>query len=477
MGGIAETANRTGAQERWHAPKGGHGFAAEDLNTAIDQALGHDAKVVGNDYAKNGPDRLVDGIYIQTKYCETGKGCIDACFDKTGTFRYMSDGHPMQIEVPKDKYAEAVAAMEKRIRDGQIPGVTDPKQANDLVRQGHLTYKQARNLARAGTVESLTYDAATGLISAGFAFGLTSVITFATAIWNGKPMSVALKNAGCAGLQVGGVAFVTHLAVAQLTKAGLNSALRSSSTAIAKMMGPKAYTALANAFHTGNTTLSGAAAIAKTAKILRSNIVTSAVTIVVLSSVDVWKFARNRISRKQLAKNIINTTASVVAGTLGYVGGAAAGTAIVGGATTAGVAAGATVGAAAGTAACPVVGTVIGLACGAVAGWIGYKMSAKATGCLIGKDDIEEMADILQRNFVSLVEEYLLTKSEMNACVEELKSKFSDGRRFEDMFASKNKDAFAEKMIRPIMERIVKQRKHIPMPDSRQILIALGKLA
>ena len=35
---------------------------------------------------KNGPDRLVNGQFIQTKYCQTAKDSINAGFDKKDWF-------------------------------------------------------------------------------------------------------------------------------------------------------------------------------------------------------------------------------------------------------------------------------------------------------------------------------------------------------------------------------------------------------
>ena len=50
----------------------GHGFAGEKLNNLYDKHSGKDATIIGGDNAKNGADRLVDGVNIQTKYCATG---------------------------------------------------------------------------------------------------------------------------------------------------------------------------------------------------------------------------------------------------------------------------------------------------------------------------------------------------------------------------------------------------------------------
>lgn len=158
--GAFQTVNNQYEEEKFHARQG-HGFAAERANTLYDNLTGHNAKIVGDDNAKNGADRIVDGVYIQSKYCATGSRCINECFeeDGKGTFRYIIDGKPMQIEVPSDKYEEALRAMEEKIRNGQVHGVTDPEEAKNIVRKGHFTYAQAKNIAKAGTIESLTYDA------------------------------------------------------------------------------------------------------------------------------------------------------------------------------------------------------------------------------------------------------------------------------------------------------------------------------
>lgn len=132
MGGLGigayRTVNTQYEEEKFHARQG-HGFAAERANDLYGRVAGHKAKIVGDDNAKNGADRIVDGVQIQSKYCASGKGCIDACFDEDGYRYFMNNGKPMQVEVPSDKYDEAVKAMEDKIRQGKVEGVTDPEEA------------------------------------------------------------------------------------------------------------------------------------------------------------------------------------------------------------------------------------------------------------------------------------------------------------------------------------------------------------
>ena len=81
--GAYHTVNNQFEEEKFHARQG-HGFAAERANTLYDKMTGHDAKIVGDDNAKNSADRIVDGVYIQSKYCATGSKCINECFEDGG---------------------------------------------------------------------------------------------------------------------------------------------------------------------------------------------------------------------------------------------------------------------------------------------------------------------------------------------------------------------------------------------------------
>ena len=125
----------------------GHGFAAEQANHLKDLYSGKKAVLVGDDNLKNGADRIVDGIQIQSKYCASGSKCIQECF-KDGNFRYWNaDGSPMQIEVPSDMYESAIQSMRSRIEKGEVAGVTDPNEAEKIIRKGHFTYNQVKNIA------------------------------------------------------------------------------------------------------------------------------------------------------------------------------------------------------------------------------------------------------------------------------------------------------------------------------------------
>lgn len=447
--GTYETVNKLYDEEKFHVRQG-HGFAAERANNLYDKFTGHDSHIVGDNNEKNGADRIVDGVYIQSKYCATGSRCINECFGHKGqgSFRYMKNGKPMQIEVPSDKYEAAVQSMEEKIRRGQIEGVTDPKEAKKIVRKGHFTYEQAKNIAKAGTVESLTYDAVNGIIIAFSSFGVTALITLATSVWSGEDFDKALKVAAYSGLKVGGTAFITSIIVSQLSKAGLNSALVGSSEAIVTFMGPKASSVLINAFRSGSN-IYGAAAIKSAAKLLRGNTITAGVTVIVLSSFDISNIFKGRISGKQLFKNLTNTATTVASGTGGWLAGATIGSAIF-----------------------PGVGTIVGGLIGSIgAGAIAGKATDKILGNFI-EDDANEMVRIIEKVFGKMAIDYLLNQKEAEKSVDRLSEKL-DGKLLKDMFASNDRKIFARELLTPIIENEVAKREKIHAPSYEQMTIGL----
>lgn len=300
----------------------GHGVMAERASHLIDALRGADVQHVGHTNALNGADRIVGGILMQTKYCSSGSRCISSCFDK-GTFRYMTNGGPMQIEVPKDLHKDAVKAMEVRISRGEVPGVSDKSQASSIVRKGHLTYEQAVNLGKAGTVESVSYDAATGSVIAGYAFGLSAAARFAMGLWRGEDLSEAAIAAMRTGVEIGGLALVTSIATNQLARTALDHAMMPVSTGLVEAMGPEMVKTLAAAF--GREGLRGAAANSFVGRILRGNLVGAVASTGVMTGVDAWKVATGRLTIGAAGKGMAVRSASTLAGSAGWVAGSAHG--------------------------------------------------------------------------------------------------------------------------------------------------------
>lgn len=430
----------------------GHGFAAEKANHLKDAISGKDAKIVGGNNAKNGADRLVDGVYIQTKYCNSGSKCISECFED-GTFRYLNtDGSPMQIEVPSDKYESAVQAMENRIKNGQVPGVTDPELAKDIVKKGAFTYNQVRNIAKFGTIESLTYDAVNGIKLAGTAMGISAAISFAVNLWNGESWDKALESSCYVGLKIGGVAWISSIITAQLGRTGIEQGLRSTTDWVVQQMGPKAAAWIANGLRSGNA-IYGAAAMNHVSKLLRGNIVTGVVTTLVISSVDFVRMFQGRCSGAQLFKNVASTATGVAGGTGGWMAGAAGGAAL-----------GSVI---------PFIGTaaggIIGGLLGAFAGGTAANVAASAILDQFIEDDAKEMLNIVETIFGEIAHDYLLNEAEAESVIDEFKKKdVPDFLR--DMYASKDREAFARNEFEPVIINIAQNRNVITLPSNEQLM-------
>lgn len=437
----------------------GHGFAAEKANHLWDKITGKDAKIIGSDNAKNGADRYVNGTYIQTKYCNGGGACIRQCFEND-TFRYMGpDGNPMQIEVPSDMYESAIQAMEERISKGQVPGVTDPKEAKNIVRKGNITYLQARNIAKFGTIESLTYDVVNGIQLAGTTAGLSAVIAFSYALWSGSDWQIALKESCYTGLKVGGTAWASSIISSQVGRTGVEQSLRGASDWVVKNIGSKATAIISNAIRSGSD-IYGAAAASYLSKILRGNVVTGVVTTTVLSSVDLYKLFKGSISGPQAFKNVTVTATSVAGGTGGWLAGAAAGAAL--------------------GSAVPLIGTAAGGIIGGVLGSFGGGWAAskatKSTMDFMIKDDSEEMLEIIQKQFTTVAQDYLINESEAKNIIKKIQDNV-DNELLMSMYSSKAHNSFAYEWIEKFAQEEVKVRKKIStLPSSDEIIKETRKI-
>ena len=437
--GVNRNAANNGVTEKFHAVRG-HGFAAERANHLYDSVLpGSSAELVGDNNAKDGADRIVGGIQIQSKYCASGAKCVRECF-RDGKFRYYADGKPMQIEVPSDLYEDAVRAMERRIEKGEVAGISDPKQARSIIRRGHITYAQARNIAKAGTIESLTYDATTGAISALPGASVTGVVSF----WNACESGCAPKEAVLiAAKSVGGVVgknAAINLAASQATKLGLNAALRPAAKTVVEAVGFKGASLLATAANGGSKVLTGAAAQSAATKFLTSNAVTGAATTVILSASDLVDVFRGRMSTGEFAKNLTHTVGGVAGGVVGAAAaGAAAGSVIPG----------------AGTA----VGGVIGFIGGTIGNILGSSGARTLTSALSDEEfepETVDVMDVLEGAFKHKGQEYRLTRDEADAVAIALQQRMTPvfiDNLIRCRLPHSKANALMDELIAPIIQR------------------------
>lgn len=378
--------------------KGGHGFAAEDANNLADRLRGKGAKVVGQSNEPRGADRVVNGVHVQSKYYKTPADTMRSAFDPHGG-RYRYPGQV--LEVPKDQHSQCVALMRKRISEGQVPGHTNPADAEKLVKAGTVTFKQARNIARAGNIDSVKFDAKTGAAVASGAFGLSFAINY----WRGRRLGMdknkAVKAAFLEALQTGSATLVAHVVSAQLlrTKAAAvgTVAARQGVRAVSRTsLGKKAIEGIAQA--SLSKAVHGAPAVNHVSKLLRSNTLTGVVTTTVMCAPDFYRAAFDQsISWAQFTKNSIVNVAGVAGGVGGWMGGAAAGAAL--------------------GSAIPIVGTAAGGIIGGILGSLGVGAAAgnvaKSIADEITPDDSKALLELLEDELQKLSLEYMLSKQEV----------------------------------------------------------------
>ena len=359
VNGVASTASTECTnQQQWtkYHSKQGHGFAAEDANALWDKMHGKRVDKVGMDYSKNGADRIVNGVEIQTKYCASATKSVDAAFEN-GQFRYSG----MKLEVPKDQYEEAIRIMRERIVQGKVLGVTDPKMAEQMVIKGHYTYDEAVRIAKAGNLDSIKFDIQTQAVACAFACGLSFSVTYCTAKAKGMSHTEALKVASIQAAKSGGATMISGVAAQQLlrTQVGRNFAAAATkavrpvvraamNTEVGKQMVTKTASVIAG------KQVAGAAAANVVTKALRTNAVVSSVVFVGTTIPDAVKLCRGKISGQEFAENTTSNAAGVGGGWAGASAGAALGSVI-----------------------CPGIGTAIGGIIGGIGGGIGASLGVR----------------------------------------------------------------------------------------------------
>ena len=151
-------------------------------------------------------------------------------------------------------------------------------------------------------------------------------------------------------------------------------------------------------------------------------------------------------------KNIANTTSTVAGGTAGWIGGAAIGTAIF-----------------------PGVGTIVGGLIGSLgAGAVANKATDTVLGVFI-EDDADEMVRIIEKEFAELAKDYLLNQKEAEKIIDALKDRL-DGKKLKEMFASSDRQGYAQNMLVPLIEKEVSKRKHIVLPTDEQMLVVVREI-
>ena len=412
--------------------KQGHGVAAEYANNAIDSLNPfNNAKHIGSDNAKHGADRNVNGINIQTKYKETASASVGAAFEDGKAIYLNKDGSMMQIEVPRDQYQKCVELMKKRIENGEVPGETNPENAKNYVRKGHITYLQAYNVAGSGSIESIAIDATQGIVCAIPGATITSILTFAVAVWNGADIKEAAKTSSIAGLKVACKSAAIYTITMQLSRgkvvnpfyAIMKASGNSSATKYTTNYVAKGANSIAKKISKSSLGQSKMGKAVKLDKLNGRQVIGGTVTAVVVYGPDILKACSGKISGKQLIKNSTVNTAGLV--------GAAIGTAIP----------------------IPVVGSMIG---GAVGSFVAKKVMDKFI-----EDDAVIMFKIMREEFLDIVILYSFNKEEFGEIVSATIGNPEMSKVLQAMYQSGTPKEYADALINAEVQLILSKKEKI----------------
>lgn len=441
----------------------GHGNFAEKAGVRIDRLNGNKTEWVGPDNRKDGADKIVNNKAVQCKYCSSASSSVSNCFRTNKTtgakeFRYYDlNGKPMQVEVPKDQYEKAVESFERRIKKGEVPGVTDPAEARNIIRKGDLTYQQAKNLAKAGTVESITYDAVTGAINCSAIGGISALVSFGVTYWRTKDIKKAAENALSTGVKVFGVSFVGGILSAQLARTSAPVMLKPASDALEKALGYKNVQFFINSLRSlqGKGAISGVAASNSFVKALQANVISQGVFFAVFSAADTYRVMANKISGSQYAKNLVSLATGMVGAAASSVGaGAVAGE----------------IGRKMGKKVHPKLGQVIGLAAGFAGGTVS-SMAAHFVGNLFKEDDIVINARLINGVISNMAYDYLMDEDEISQLIELLGEHQKEIRKIQSKVRTYDYQyAQLYEEFRPYFEEIVGKREMIDIDKEAQMI-------
>lgn len=147
---------------------------------------------------------------LKSKYNSSGERCVDSCLHY-GELRFINeDGSPVNIEIPMDKYEEAIGDFADRRKEGMTQSTLEPKK---ILKRGNFTYNQAKLIASEGKVKGIDFFNIDGSVETEHILGMSGCIEYALAIWNGESKEDALFKSIIRSIKVFGEDFIHSLSL------------------------------------------------------------------------------------------------------------------------------------------------------------------------------------------------------------------------------------------------------------------------
>lgn len=346
----------------------------------------------------------------------------------------------MKIEVPRDQYKECVKILQKKIDSGQLEskGIHKGDCAETYLRKGYVTYNQALNITKAGTIDGLVIDAIQGIVCSVGSGSITAIITFAFCKWNGMNTKEAAKNSILSFAKVVGKSTAIFMVTMQLSR-----------KKAANIFSYTMNTSFENPFYKVSETLASKISSSYFAKskigskiglnsIKGKTVISGTVTTAVTFGPDICRVLVGRISFKQLIKNSTIGASGIARATIGQ-------TVIP----------------------IPIVGAMIG---GAVASFV-----KKKTLDHFVEDDAIEMFAILKEEFIDIIPMSGLNEREFNEVVNMTLAHKKLAGLLRDMYAYGDSREYArEYIISKAVQVVYMQREQI---TENAYINSIGQLA
>ena len=325
-----------------------------------------------------------------------------------------------------------------------------------------MTYREARNIARAGNIDSLIFDVKTQAVTCTYVFAISFAVNFAWGRWSGQSTDDAIRGAFRSALASGGTTLIVGVVSAQLLR---TRAAAVGAVTVRNGMRTVSHTNVGRqvihriAVGSLGKPVYGGAATNHVSKLLRSNTITSIAATAVITAPDFYRAAFDgSISWRQFTKNLSVNVAGVAGGVGGWMGGAAVGGAV--------------------GSAVPIVGTAAGAVIGGIIGALGGGVVGsgvtKAAADGIVDDDSKRLITALRDEIQELALEYMLTEDEVEHLASTVKSTVNQKwlrRMFKETKNASDKDLrkFIRLEFEPDFETLILKRPKITLPTVEQI--------
>lgn len=176
-----------------------------------------------------------------------------------------------------------------------MEGVSDPKQAEAILRKGRYSYKAVVSMCKAGTFAGLKYDVQTGAIASSTAGSMACILNMANYDWRDGKWKQTCKDSAWKAGRTAAFTTTAHVATCQLSRAGATKVMRPATDAVLKKcLTAKTRGTLASLAR--GKPLTGAAATSHLSKRLRGNLISNGVIGAIDVSVSAAKLASGKIS-------------------------------------------------------------------------------------------------------------------------------------------------------------------------------------